>query len=102
MAVMPRSAPKTGARIAKVRLPPDLAAAIDRFASHARSQNDALNASGVLRLLLRIGLAADGQVPLDLRDAGYREGWMVGHGEAVETHQRALHDARAKLGARAA
>jgi hypothetical protein len=88
---------KTGARIAKVRLPPELAAAIDAFATRARSQHESINVSVVLRLLLRSGLAADAQRRIDLRDAGYREGWMAGHAEAVEAHQRALYDARSRL-----
>jgi hypothetical protein len=88
---------KTGPRIAKVRLPPDLAADIDRFASRVQAQNAELNASGVLRLLLRVGLAADAGQRIDLRDVGYREGWLSGHAQAVEAHQRALYDARQKL-----
>jgi hypothetical protein len=85
---------RIGSRIAKVRLPADLAAAIDRFAARAQGQSGELNASGVLRLLLRAGLAADAGQRIDLRDAGYNEGWLAGHAQAVETHQRALHDAQ--------
>lgn len=88
---------KTGPRIAKLRLPPDLATAIDAFTARAQAQQGTLNVSGVLRMLLRLGLAADADRPIDLRDVGYREGWMRGHAEAVEAHQRALDDARKRL-----
>jgi hypothetical protein len=98
---MASSVPKRGARIAKVRLPPDLASAIDTFAEHAQSQTDALNTSGVLRMLLRLGLAANDHRPIDLRSAAFSEGYAAGHGQAVEAHQRALYDAKEKLAGRA-
>jgi hypothetical protein len=93
---------KSGARIAKVRLPPDLAADIDRFSARVQEQSGELNTSSVLRLLLRAGLAADAGRRIDLHDAGFREGWMAGHAQAVEAHQRALHAAQEKLDGRAA
>lgn len=88
---------KTGARIAKVRLSPDLAAAIDNFAERVQGQHHALNTSSVLRLLLRAGLAADAGRRIDLRDGGFREGWMAGHARALEAHQRALDGAKKTL-----
>ncbi len=85
------------ARIAKVRLPPDLASEIDRFSARVRAQAGALNTSGVLRLLLRAGLAADSGRRIDLQEAGFREGYLAGHAQAVEAHQRALDEARKKV-----
>ena len=93
---------KPRASIAKVRLPPDLTATVEALAARAQTAHGAANTSAALRILLRLGLAADAQRPIDLRDVGYREGWMRGHAEAVHAHQSALHAAQARLGTRTA
>jgi len=87
------------AKIVPVRLPADLVGAIDTFASAAEPT---LPASTAMRMLIRAGLAAHHRTPFDLQGTAFHEGWAAGHAAAVETHQRALYEAGAKLGKPAA
>lgn len=77
--------------IIPLRLPGELADALNAF---AQLVSPALPVSSAMRLLLRAGLASHESQPMDLRSAAFAEGWAAGAGEAAETYQRALHDAR--------
>jgi len=91
-----------GLRLLKVRLPPDLATSLATFVARAQAQQPDLTISGAVRMLLRVGIAADAGSPLDLKAAAYEEGYFDGHGAAVRAHQEALHGAKAKLAAQTA
>jgi hypothetical protein len=89
-------------RLLKMRMPPDLATSVATFIARMQEQRPELNTSAALRMLLRVGLAADARAPLDVRQAGFEEGYLVGHGTALRAHQEALHRARQRLTSEAA